>query len=179
MLTGTPYASYAYSYPHKMAYLPFSSLRSLADAWTTESKDALFLYVHIPFCEMRCGFCNLFTTANPAQSVESQYLAALKREAERVRISVGPANIVRMAVGGGTPTYLSVDDLNQLFDIAENVFEADLAAIPISVETSPRTGEREKLRTLRDRGVTRVSIGVQSFVDTEVTGWGAPRATFW
>ena len=59
------YSSYAYSYPHKTAYRAFETPLPLVDAWATERKDALFLYLHVPFCEMRCGFCNLFTNANP------------------------------------------------------------------------------------------------------------------
>ena len=66
---GTPYAAYAYSYPHKTAYRPLTPPRPLAEAWAGEAKDALFLYLHVPFCEMRCGFCNLFTAANPREEI--------------------------------------------------------------------------------------------------------------
>ena len=47
------------------AYRPLNPQPSLADVWADERRDALFLYLHVPFCEMRCGFCNLFTRANP------------------------------------------------------------------------------------------------------------------
>ena len=77
MLDGTPYAAYTYSYPHKTAYRPLDPPRRLAEVWAGEPLDALFLYLHVPFCEMRCGFCNLFTTANPRGQLAEDYLAAL------------------------------------------------------------------------------------------------------
>lgn len=177
IISGTPYVSYAYSYPHKTAYRPLESPVTLAGAWSDERKEALFLYLHVPFCEMRCGFCNLFTTAHPSESLEMQYLNALRRQAEVVREATGPVTIARMAVGGGTPTYLDLAGLDTLFDIAEGLYGADLAAIPISVETSPRTAEPEKLALLRRRGVDRVSIGVQSFVEAEVAAIGRAQKT--
>lgn len=62
---GPPYAGYLYAYPHKSAYRPLLPAPPLADVWRGERTDALFLYLHLPFCETRCGFCNLFTRALP------------------------------------------------------------------------------------------------------------------
>jgi oxygen-independent coproporphyrinogen-3 oxidase len=177
MLAGTPYAGYAYSYPHKTAYRPLAPPVPLRDLWADEPRDALFLYLHVPFCEMRCGFCNLFTTPHPKADLTSAYLDALRRQARRVREAMGLAAVARMAVGGGTPTYLNVPELHALFDIAADLFGARLGSIPISVETSPRTAEPERLRALRERGVTRVSIGVQSFLETEVAAIGRAQKT--
>jgi len=75
----------------------------LRDVWAAERRDALFLYLHTPFCEMRCGFCNLFTTANPPPGFAQDYLAALRRQAARTREALGQATFARLAVGGGTP----------------------------------------------------------------------------
>ena len=60
-----PFISYVYSYPHKTAYREITPAVPLAEAWRGEPRDALFLYVHVPFCETRCGFCNLFTVSRP------------------------------------------------------------------------------------------------------------------
>ena len=177
LIHGTPYASYSYSYPHKTAYRPLPAPVPLADVWAGERKDALFLYLHVPFCEMRGGFCNLFTTANPHVSMEQQYLDALERQARRAREALGPVTVARMAVGGGTPTYLGVAGLDRLFNIAGELFGVGGGRIPISVETSPHTSEPEKLRLLRARGVDRVSIGVQSFVEAEVRAVGRGQKT--
>jgi oxygen-independent coproporphyrinogen-3 oxidase len=128
---------------------------------------------------MRCGFCNLFTTANPRADVSDGYLRALRRQAERVCDAVGPARYTRMAVGGGTPTYLNAAQLEQVFCLVEELFNIDGQSVPISVETSPRTAELDRLRVLREHGVSRVSIGVQSFVDEEVNASGRAQKEPW
>jgi oxygen-independent coproporphyrinogen III oxidase len=175
-LTGTPYVAYAYAYPHKTAYRPFARPIPLKDVWAEERRDALFLYIHVPFCEMRCGFCNLFTTVNPRDELPERYLAALQRQVAQVREALGAARFARLAIGGGTPTYLEPAQLHLLFDLAETL-GANPAALPSSVETSPRTATRERLDALRDRGVTRVSIGVQSFVEAEAAAAGRAQRT--
>ncbi len=169
-----PYQGYAYAYPHKMAYRPFTQPIPLADVWADENQEALFLYLHIPFCEMRCGFCNLFTTAVPQQTLTEHYLAALKRQAEQLRTILPHAQIAQLAVGGGTPTYLTEAQLIQLFAIID-LFDVNLHNIPISVETSPKTAVSEKLTYLRQQGVDRLSIGIQSFYDDELKSLGRPQ----
>jgi oxygen-independent coproporphyrinogen-3 oxidase len=171
------YAGYAYAYPHKTAYRALKPPVALRDVWAAERRDALFLYLHTPFCEMRCGFCNLFTTANPSPGFAQDYLAALRRQAARTREALGQATFARLAVGGGTPTYLDEAGLESLFDVADQTFGVDPQNIPVSVETSPLTAEAGKLRLLRERGVDRISIGVQSFVETEVKAVGRSQKT--
>ena len=175
LLRGTPYLAYAYSYPHKQAYRPLVPPVPLRDVWHAERRDALFLYLHVPFCEMRCGFCNLFTTVDPGRSMPSQYLDALERQARQVRAALGPASFARLAIGGGTPTFLDPTDLHRLFDIAEQIYDVDPSRMPVSVETSPATATLDRLRVLRQRGVDRISIGVQSFSDDEVKAIGRPQ----
>jgi oxygen-independent coproporphyrinogen-3 oxidase len=177
LLQRTPYASYTYAYPHKSAYRALGQPVSLRDAWRDEDRGALSLYMHIPFCEMRCGFCNLFTTIHPNGDLEAAFLDTLEREAGRVRAALGDATFARFAIGGGTPTYLKPADLHRLFDIAERTFGVDSHAIPVSVETSPKTADVERLRALRERGVDRVSIGVQSFLEREAAAAGRAQRT--
>lgn len=176
-LKQTPYASYAYSYPHKTAYRPLSPPLALRDVWAHERRDALFLYLHVPFCEMRCGFCNLFTSVQHRSDGEIEYSNALERQARRVREAIGTATFARLAIGGGTPTFLPPSGLHRLFDIAQNIFECDTHQIPVSVEVSPLTATPEKLAVLRRRGADRISIGVQSFLEDEVQAAGRPQKT--
>ncbi len=119
MLQDTPYVSYTYSYPHKTAYRTFPAPLRLSELWAQEERKTAFLYLHIPFCEMRCGFCNLFTTVDPKARFTTSYLDALQRQATRVCAALGEIAVARMALGGGTPTYLDADDLARIFDIAE------------------------------------------------------------
>lgn len=177
-LRQSPYVSYAYSYPHKTAYRPLEVPVRLQDAWSNENKESLFLYLHVPFCEMRCGFCNLFTTANPNENMITSYLDALRRQAVEVRRELGDGvRFARLAIGGGTPTFLEASELESLFDIAENVFDCKVAQVPASCETSPQTTDEARLRVLRERGIDRISIGVQSFVEAEVCAAGRSQQT--
>ncbi len=71
-----PYESYVYAYPHKTAYRPLPERPVLRELWAAERKDALSLYLHIPFCEVRCGFCNLFTRIGAPEELTSTYRSA-------------------------------------------------------------------------------------------------------
>ena len=97
LVYGSPYQAYTYSYPHKTAYRIFDNSIPLSDVWATENKNSLFLYLHVPFCEHRCGFCNLFTQANPEQGLTERYVRQIQAEAQQVRESLGRE--ARHAVG--------------------------------------------------------------------------------
>ncbi|MFI2436728.1 STM4012 family radical SAM protein [Streptomyces sp. NPDC018693] len=171
MTTATsPYQHYVYAYPHKTAYRRLDDRPSLSALWAREPKDSLSLYLHIPFCEVRCGFCNLFTRIGAPDGLTTAYLDALDRQATAVREALGDTDPVRFATaafGGGTPTFLTATELERLCDIAEHRMGADLRGIPLSVEASPATATADRLAVLAARGTTRLSLGVQSFVDTE------------
>lgn len=175
LLRESPYSSYSYSYPHKTAYRRLDPPVLLQQAWASENRDALFGYLHLPFCEMRCGFCNLFTTVERGESAHRAYLETLERQARRVADDLGMLGFARLAIGGGTPTILSPADLHHLFDIAETILGARLGEIPLSMETSPATATPERLAVLKARGATRVSIGVQSFLEAETRAVGRPQ----
>lgn len=171
------FQGYAYSYPHKSSYRPLHTPRPLKEVWAEEAKQQLFLYVHVPFCEMRCGFCNLFTVANPKASQQSPFVRSLARQAVQVKAALGESQFARLAIGGGTPTFLSVADLEQLFAVLAQTMGATLGAIPASVEMSPKTSHPEKLALLHEKGVSRASIGVQSFLLEETKALGRPQRT--
>ncbi|MFD5315261.1 STM4012 family radical SAM protein [Streptomyces sp. NPDC127098] len=173
-----PYQHYVYAYPHKTAYRRLPDRPLLADLWAGESRRALSLYAHIPFCEVRCGFCNLFTRVGAPEGLTGRYLDALERQAVAVRAALGDAEPVRFAnaaFGGGTPTFLTAAELARLCDIAELRMGADLRAIPLSVEASPATATADRLAVLAERGATRLSLGVQSFVEEEARAAVRPQ----
>jgi len=166
LLASGAYLSYAYSYPHKTAYRALAPAIDLRALWAAEDRSALFLYLHVPFCEQRCGFCNLFTQAQPRDGLEARYLAALERQAEIVGELLAPAQFAQLAVGGGTPTFLSAPLLDRLLQVARKL---GASGVPSSVEISPATFDDEKLAVLVAHGTTRVSMGVQSFVAAETS----------
>ncbi len=169
LLETSPFLAYAYGYPHKTAYRTFTVPRPLAEVWRDERRDALFLYLHVPFCEQRCGFCNLYTQVEPQSALVDDYLAALERQARVVREQLGAFGVARVAVGGGTPTWLRARHLDRVFALL-----ASLGAehAPASVEASPVTADSDRVAVLRKWGVARVSIGVQSLYADETDGVG-------
>lgn len=174
-LAAGPYVGYVYSYPHKTSYRDLDAPRDLSDVWREEPRDALFLYAHIPFCEMRCGFCNLFTYSQPDQSLPDAYLDSLHRQAETVRDAIGGARFARLALGGGTPTYLSETQLERLFESLRAVLGVEPERAPVSVETSPTTIDVPKAQLLKQLGVDRLSMGVQSWDRDDVGSMGRPQ----
>lgn len=176
LLTGGAFQGYAYAYPHKTAYRPLLPTRPLDEVWAQEDKSALFLYVHIPFCEMRCGFCNLFTSTHPQEGLVTRYLQALEQQGRVVAEALGEdAGVSRIAIGGGTPTYLEVDELTRLCDGIEQWFPGALGNVPTACEVSPATATDDRLALLKSRGFTRISMGVQSFVEAETRELGRPQ----
>jgi oxygen-independent coproporphyrinogen-3 oxidase len=175
LLDGSPYQSYLYAYPHKTAYRRIEPAIPLGPLWAGERRDALFLYVHVPFCEQRCGFCNLFTQPVPEADRAWAYVAALERQAAVVRRALdegGAFAIARAAIGGGTPTLL---DAGQLERVLGAMRRTGHAGGPMSVETSPETALPERLAVVVGGGADRISIGVQSFLEDECRAVNRPQ----
>ena len=127
----------------------------------------LGLYLHIPFCRKRCKFCyfKVFTDKNGPE-VE-RYLAALSREIELVsRLPVmGDRPFKFVYFGGGTPSFLSPKQLTRLVDRLRANISWDEAE-EVTFECEPGTLTEAKVKTLRDLGITRISLGVEHFDDT-------------
>jgi oxygen-independent coproporphyrinogen-3 oxidase len=126
----------------------------------------LGLYVHIPFCRKRCKFCyfKVFTERNSAE-IET-YVSALSREIELVsQLPVMGGRPFRFVYfGGGTPSFLSSRQLTALVDRLRANINWDKAE-EVTFECEPGTLSESKLHTIRDLGVTRLSLGVENFSD--------------
>ncbi|SEP08130.1 STM4012 family radical SAM protein [Paenibacillus sp. OK076] len=171
----SPYRSYLYSYPHKTAYRELNPPLPLGPLWEREDTETYFLYMHIPFCAARCGFCNLFTLPDRRDDTHVRYVDALERQAKQWAPLTSRRPYSRFAIGGGTPTLLNEIQLNRLFDIAEQVMGLDPTQASISVETSPDTVTEAKLAIMKERSVDRVSMGIQSFIEAEASAIYRPQ----
>ena len=176
LLEGSPFVGYGYAYPHKTAYRALPRPRALSEVWAHEQRERLFLYVHVPFCAVRCGFCNLFTQKHPPAELPGRWLDTLAAQIEVVAEAVPDARFARWAIGGGTPTLLEADQLERVFVELERRWPIDFVSMPGSVETSPETCTDERLAVLEARGTSRISIGIQSFFEDELRALGRPQA---
>jgi oxygen-independent coproporphyrinogen-3 oxidase len=121
------------------------------------------LYMHLPFCESLCLFCACNVSIQKDKSVAIPYLAALKSEIEHVASRVSRNRpVIQFHWGGGTPTYLSPGQLEDLFAFTRERFSLAPDA-EIGLEVDPRVTSREHLETLRRLGFNRLSMGIQDF----------------
>ena len=153
-------------------YPPFSlwSAEALADVrGALESPPAdvpLGLYLHIPFCRKRCKFCYFRVYTDKTAPDVERYVAALSREIELVsRLPVMGGRPFRFVYfGGGTPSFLSAKQLTSLVDRLRANINWDKAE-EVTFECEPGTLSQPKLATLKELGVTRLSLGVENFSD--------------
>ncbi|MCX4326939.1 MAG: STM4012 family radical SAM protein [Lachnospiraceae bacterium] len=165
-----PYIQYMYSYPHKTAYRTLSGI-NLADRLNVLKGQANSLYFHIPFCQYKCGYCNLFSVAGAENKLSfmEEYVYTMERQAEQIA-GVLPEGVSfnSMSLGGGTPLLLPLHVLRHVFVIAEKYFSIKYGTIPVNIETSPNQTDKARLDMLKENNVTRISIGVQSFNKIEL-----------
>ena len=126
----------------------------------------LGLYLHIPFCRKRCKFCyfKVFTDNN-AKDIE-RYVSALSREIELVSKQqvMGGRPFRFVYFGGGTPSYLSSKQLTSLVDRLRENIDWSLAE-EVTFECEPGTLQENKVKTLKELGITRLSLGIENFSD--------------
>lgn len=121
------------------------------------------LYMHIPFCESLCLFCACNVIINKNKAVAPPYLGVLKQEIARVSRGVSrEREVVQFHWGGGTPTYLTPPQIEELFGYARERFTF-AADAEVGIEVDPRVTNRAHLETLRKLGFNRLSMGVQDF----------------
>lgn len=154
-------------YDFVYGYPPLGALPLVEDPTSLlrrERPTQLALYVHFPFCSYSCSFCYFVKQIKPKHSFVDEYLETLSKEiASASQWAVG-TRITSVFFGGGTPTYLSSRQLSDLVDRIRSSF--DLAPdYEWTVEASPETLDLQKAKVLVARGVNRISIGVQSFLE--------------
>jgi oxygen-independent coproporphyrinogen III oxidase len=133
------------------------------------------LYIHIPFCLSKCPYCSFVSYPN-MENLYARYGAALVREAEGLRSDFPDMEpLSTLFLGGGTPTILSGQELAEIVTSCHKAFGFAPQA-EITTEANPRTLDQEKLALLRQSGVNRLSLGVQSLNDQELQTLGRPHS---
>jgi oxygen-independent coproporphyrinogen III oxidase len=158
---GPRYTSYPTAPVWNDAFSPDDLERVHEEA--NNARSPVSLYTHIPFCESLCLFCACNVIIQKDKNVAPPYLGVLKRELERVSRSVSRERpVVQFHWGGGTPTYLTPPQIEDLFGAAREHFTFAPDA-EVGIEVDPRVTSRAHLETLRRLGFNRLSMGVQDF----------------
>ena len=162
-IPGPRYTSYPTADRFVEAFETHAFAEALAARETAVAAASLSLYVHLPFCSSVCYYCACNKVITKDQSKSAEYIAYIEREADLVIAKLtGGREIEQLHFGGGTPTFLSNDELARLvglltarFPLAENG--------EYSIEVDPRSTPPDKVVTLRKLGFNRMSVGVQDF----------------
>ena len=162
---GPRYTSYPTADRFVDAFGPADYLQALEQraAAPALAPQALSLYVHIPFCRALCYYCACNKVITKDHGKGAPYLHDLEREAAlHVRHGGGRRAVSQLHLGGGSPTFLSDDELRWLMDMLCRNFEL-VPGGEYSIEVDPRTVDEGRLQALADMGFNRLSFGVQDF----------------
>jgi oxygen-independent coproporphyrinogen III oxidase len=141
-------------------------MKQLQETASSSAQPVQSLYVHVPFCARKCGYCAFFSEVAGSELIE-RYVGALIREMELVADDSKPRTIF---FGGGTPSLLSLQHWEQIFRAMERLNL--LGATEWTVECNPATVSPAKVRLLRSGGVNRLSLGVQSLNESMLNRLG-------
>ena len=139
------------------------ALAQRASGATVGGKPPLSIYVHIPFCESVCYYCACNKVITKHHEKAAEYLDVLEQEVALNVAQLGRGQAVsQLHLGGGTPTFLSDDELSRLMAMLRQAFKLAPGA-EVSIEVDPRTASPQRLQHLATLGFNRLSFGVQDF----------------
>ena len=123
------------------------------------------IYIHTPFCKSKCAYCNFFSLAS--ESKINDYVEALKKEIVLRKNYLGGEIVKTIYFGGGTPSLLSVKNIEEILELLNKNYEI-IPNPEITLEINPDTIDREKMSSLKQIGINRMSVGIQSFDDEDL-----------
>jgi oxygen-independent coproporphyrinogen-3 oxidase len=136
------------------------------------STPQLALYVHLPWCVRKCPYCDFNSHAVPAAGLpERAYLAALLDDLDFAARDCTGRELVSVFFGGGTPSLFAAESIGRILERAGRLFRP-ASDLEVTLEANPGTVERGRFADYRSAGVTRVSLGAQSFDDGRLAALG-------
>ncbi len=153
------------SYPPATRFTGSLTWPTLAKALLENNRTErdLSLYFHIPFCESLCWYCGCNTVITRQRSNGATYLDAIEKELDRMSLILNPnRKVVQIHLGGGTPTFLTPDELRRLGGMIRSRFRI-ASDVEGGVEIDPRRLTVDHVAALREAGFNRASLGVQDF----------------
>jgi oxygen-independent coproporphyrinogen-3 oxidase len=149
------------SYPTAVEFKDLSP-EDIADEF--KSDKPLSLYFHLPFCRSACYFCGCNVVYTSKADKRTKYIEYLKKELEILSKYLDTNRIIRqLHFGGGTPTFFTPEELEEVYKLIYNYFKNFEEDAEISVEIDPRFFSKEHMDVMKKYGVNRISFGVQDF----------------
>ena len=174
---------FVYCYPPRSSYRELPAEWTIDRIWEEDKKNSptngLNLYIHVPFCRYKCGFCNLYTVVSKDRSLYDRYTEALCKQLRGHARIIQERNLRTLYIGGGTPSLLSKENFKQLFDTLTDIYpnwrtvteEVAIEASPDSIVDDP-----EVVPFLMSCGLTRMNMGIQSLQREELREAGRSAA---
>ncbi len=163
--------NYVYGYPSKRAYRKFPDPIKIDHIWRNNSQD-VNIYIHVPFCKQRCAYCTLFTTTKHTPELIETYVEKICEQIKFYSRYANGRSLTSIYFGGGTPTTLSLQQFERIFQTIDKYYTKKSNDIETNVEGTPSDFTLPMLQTLKSFGVNRVSIGVQTLNPDEIKKTG-------
>lgn len=151
------------SYPSMQAMSEIDPQAVMAHKSNRPRKD-IALYIHVPFCAAECYYCHYYKKFAQSSMAVDTYLQGVVRELAMYEKELGRLLVNSIYIGGGTPSYLSAEQIDSLLAQIEQHITL-VSGAEVSFEVHPESGTLRKLETLLQHGVNRLNIGVESFDD--------------
>lgn len=132
------------------------------------------LYLHIPFCRVKCHYCNFVITLDRSASMRERFLSALEKEISMARTRYGDLFFETLYFGGGTPSALDTGEFSRVVNALRGSFSLE-ALKEFTVEINPGDVDAEKIKAFKKQGVNRASVGAQAFQQPLLETMGRPH----
>ncbi len=131
------------------------------------------IYVHVPFCISKCAYCDFYSLPKACHdaSLKERYVDALVRQLQEAAELYGNLTVSTVFIGGGTPTVLETEQLLRIIGALKSAFDLT-PDFEFTVEANPATFDEQKLTAMKAAGVNRISIGIQSAINSELEALG-------
>ncbi len=154
-----------------MTVQPLQPVGIKSQAVNFRALPPLSLYIHIPWCVRKCPYCDFNSHEARGAFPEREYVAALVRDLELALPQIWGRKVYTVFFGGGTPSLLSGESVAEILRQVRMLLPLDLNA-EITLEANPGTVEAERFAAYREAGVSRLSLGIQSFHDAHLKALG-------
>lgn len=155
------------SYPTAPEFIPFTQ-NDLIEYYSNQSDDRpISLYLHLPFCRSACYFCGCNVIFTSKEDKKERYISYVKKELALLKKHLNTSRTVsQMHFGGGTPTYFSAEQLQEVIALIKETFPNFAEDAEVSCEVDPRFFTKEHMDALKTGGCNRLSFGVQDLDET-------------